>query len=174
MRQVILLMCAALSLLTSCKKNETDSSNNGKEVPSEMVGNWAHGQGAWQRFLASDGTTIVGYDFSASELLQIQKNGSYKNHLLFSTGLAQLYVYYEGTVEVDEAAKTATLKPTKGVYKTYGISGGQLLSQRDARSDELEAQRHNYTYTFETRNGEPFMPWFTATGAELPYKKQNW
>ena len=174
MRQILFFLCAAVLTLTSCKKDDGSGRNNGKEVPSEMVGNWAHGQGAWQQFLASDGSTIIGYDFAAAELLQVQKNGFYKNHLLFSTGLSQLYVYYEGKVEVNEAAKTATIKPTKGVYKTYGISSGQLLTQRDARPDELADQVRTYTYTFETRGGEQFMPWFTQSGAELPYKKQNW
>jgi len=128
-----------------------------QRIPAGLVGTWFWGTVSATRYVDSKTGDFVGNGGGGGVTYVFKADGTYQCFVVIDLGAMfpgeSTQTWHEGTIKVDEATRTITLKTTKGEVTTIK---GSTQKRRAFAGPELGTKQT--TYTFETgEDGTPYV-----------------
>lgn len=160
MQRITMALLALAMLAFACKpadKQDVDPIDGtptnptnpptGNRIPAELVGKWSYGTFSPTNFWDYNGT-YAGNAYEQALVFDFHADGTYEQYVINSSMAyncrTEAYTYFKGTVSVDAANSSLTIKPTSGNYRGFYSCAPKSNINRAARSNELVQERFNY------------------------------
>ena len=179
MKRLLVLGSAVVALSMSCNKSGSTpvipSDLPRTDVPTELRGNWMHGEFSLTEYWGIDPSTYLGNALEFAFAFTFNSDGTYVQYFTSSSVMNGVTTYHQsvthGTVEIEEATKTIKTHPASAHYKK--TSNGRTLEDRDLLKEELSLSTYNYTTGAEPNGTRALYLTLKGTNEPLTFLKKE-